>query len=209
MSGRNDLSLRFGRWGSVHSYNGRPEKWRFCASGTVKMKLSELCRDTQDFSNAASSKTGKNYDICFDWETEHTHVQKIPRVQEPAGRRELSHLNQLPFPPSKAPGSPQWWIPPKANQEDRLEKTKVFQQLIKSRLAQMDMCRVPMEQPTQLPLPSEPQLTYDSADSLAVQTKAHNSSHSCWLLTSKASTGATHQPGEIFQGRDRTSGIGL
>ena len=72
------------------------------------MKISELCRDTNDFSNAASSKTGKNYDPHLDWETtEHTHAQKIQQVQEPAGRRELSPLNQPPFPSSKTPASPQ------------------------------------------------------------------------------------------------------
>lgn len=57
--------------------SGRAEKLRFCRSGTVNMKISELCRDTNDFSNAASSKTGKNYDPCSDWETmEPTHAQK-------------------------------------------------------------------------------------------------------------------------------------
>lgn len=50
-------------------------------SGRVNMKISELCRDANDFSNTASSKTSKDYDPLLDWEaTEHTHAQKI-RVQ--------------------------------------------------------------------------------------------------------------------------------
>ena len=72
------------------------------------MKISELCRDTNDFSNATSSKIGKSYDPRLDWETtENTHAQKIRQVHEPAGRRELSPLNQPAFPSSKAPASPQ------------------------------------------------------------------------------------------------------
>lgn len=173
------------------------------------MKISELCRDTNDFSTAASSKTGKNYDPHLDSETlEHTHAQKIHEhrnLQE--GRNLLPWINLLSHPQKPLQvhndESPQ-------KQIKRTDwRNKFFQQFLKSNLAQMDTCRVSMEQSTQLPLPSEPLLTFNSADDLAVQTKANNSSHSCWLLTSKPSPGATCQPGGFFQGRDRISAIGL
>lgn len=112
------------------------------------MKISELYRDTSDFSNAASSKTGKNYVLHLDWETvEHTHAQKIQQVQEPAGRRELSALNQPPFHPQK---------PLQVHNDESLQKeikrigwrnNELFQQFLKSNLAQMYMCSVSMEKP--------------------------------------------------------------
>lgn len=89
----------------------------------MNIKISELCRDTNDFSNTASSKTGKDYDPLLDWEaSEHTHAQKIQRVQEPAGRRECSPLNQPPFSTLRRPHKSTMMNPSKNNQEDRLEK---------------------------------------------------------------------------------------